>query len=276
MRISQRINRERVVVLGWGRAILLQLAHPLVAAGVAEHSGVAGSRWARLQRLHATVRAMVELSFGDESQQLRTAERINAIHEQRIHGRLPMTVGRYPEGTPYTATDPELLRWVHATLLDSVPLAYERFVGPLTASEKDDYCEESEKVGRLLRIPEGMLWRRASEVAGFIEQATRGGTVTVGPQARLVARQLLYPPLTDPTRPAAWLTRLVTLGLLPPRIREAYRFPWSPRRDRSLRIVSTTIRRLLPVMPGVLRYWPAPGDGPPSRGTSAGTTCRPA
>lgn len=255
MRVSQRINRERVVVLGWGRAILLQLAHPLVAAGVAEHSGFAGSRWARLQRLHATVGAMVELSFGDQAQRERTSARINAIHEQRIHGRLPMAVGRYPEGTPYTATDADLLCWVHATLLDSIPLAYERFVGPLTADDKDCYCAESEEAGRLLRIPEGRLWRRADDVAAFVERALDAGTIAVGPQARSVAQQLLYPPMTDPTRPAAWLTRLVTLGLLPPAIREAYGFPWSPRRDRSLRIVSTTIRRLLPLVPGGLRYW---------------------
>jgi uncharacterized protein (DUF2236 family) len=261
MLVSQRINRERVVVLGWGRAILLQLAHPLVSAGVAEHSGVAGSRWARLQRLHATVGAMVELSFGDESRREQTAARINAIHE-RVHGRLGETVGRYPQGMPYSATSPELLRWVHSTLLDSIPLAYQRFVGPLTAAERDSYCAESEEVGRLLRIPEEMLFRRAADVTRVLDESMEGGRLTVGPQARWVARQLLYPPLTDPTRPAAWLTRLVTLGLLPPAIRDAYGFPWSTGHDRSLRIVSTTIRRLLPLMPPVLRYWKRPTSRP--------------
>jgi uncharacterized protein (DUF2236 family) len=256
MLVSQRINRERVVVLGWGRAILLQLAHPLVAAGVAEHSGVAGSRWARLQRLHATIGAMVELSFGDRSRRAQTAARINAIHE-RVHGHLGETVGPYPQGMPYTATSPELLRWVHSTLLDSLPLAYEQFVGPLSVADKDSYCAESEEVGRLLHIPDAMLLRRTSDVTRVLDECAQGGRLTVGPQARWVARQLLYPPLTDPTRPAAWLTRLVTLGLLPPGIREAYGFPWSPGHDRSLRIVSATIRRLLPVMPAAVRYWPA-------------------
>jgi uncharacterized protein (DUF2236 family) len=260
MLVSQRINRERVAVLGWGRAILLQLAHPLVAAGVAEHSGFTLSRWARLERLQATVGAMVELSFGGEEQRRRTAARINAIHD-RVHGTLAAEVGRYPPGTRYTATDPELLRWVHATMLDSIPLAHERFVGPLTSDEKDRYCVESEEVGRLLRIPGALLLRRASEVTRVLDEAMNGGGIAVGPQARTVAANLLYPPLTDPTRPAAWLTRLVTLGLLPPRVRDAYGFPWSAQRDVSLRIVSATVRRLLPLMPGFLRYWPARVDG---------------
>jgi uncharacterized protein (DUF2236 family) len=87
-----------------------------------------------------------------------------------------------------------------------------------------------------------------------------GGVLAVGAQAREVARQLLYPPATDPTRPAAWLTRLVTVGLLPEKIRDAYGFPWSPRRERSLRIVARTIRTLLPALPGIVRYWSASRD----------------
>jgi len=254
MLVSRQINRERVVVLGWGRAILLQLAHPLVAAGVAGHSGFAGTRWGRLQRLHATVGAMVELSFGDEARRRRTAAAINAIHD-RVNGRLAQAVGRYPEGAVYTATDPELLRWVHATLLDSIPRAYEVFVGPLTVAEKDSYCSDSVEVGRLLRIPDGLLLRRASEVKELLDSSIADGRVVVGPQARQVARQLLYPPATDPTRPAAWLTRLVTLGLLPPAIREAYGFPWSSGRERRLRVAAGAIRRLVKRLPPVARYW---------------------
>ena len=256
MLVSRRINRERVVVLGWGRAILLQLAHPMVAAGVAEHSGFSHSRWARLQRLHSTVGAMVAFSFGDEAQRERTAARINAVH-QRVHGRLPDAVGPFEAGTPYTATNPELLRWVHATLLDSIPQAYERFVAPLTLEEKDRYCEESREAARLLRIPDALALNRAADVARFMSDCRAEGIIEVGAQARRVATQMLYPPLSDPTRPAAWLTRLVTLGPLPPAIRAAYGFPWTARHDRSLRIVSVAIRRLLPFVPGRLRYWPS-------------------
>jgi uncharacterized protein (DUF2236 family) len=254
MRVAERINRERIVVLGWGRAILLQLAHPLVAAGVAEHSGFSSTRWSRLQRLHETVGAMVELTFGDAGQRARTAARINAIHD-RVNGGLRDTVGRYPAGTPYSATDVDLLCWVHATLLDSIPLAYERFVGPLTDREKDLYCEEAVEGAMRLRVPEHRLPRNMRHVTRSLEERFADGTVVVGPQARAVARDLLYPPLTDPTRPVGWLSRLVTLGLLPPAVRSAYGFGWSSGRDRSLQIVSHSIRRLLPLMPGRARYW---------------------
>ncbi len=257
MLVSRRINRERVVVLGWGRAILMQLAHPLVAAGVAEHSGFSGSRLARLQRLHATVGAMLELSFGDQAQRRRTSGRINAIHD-RVHGRLAVTVGRYPAGTPYTATDPQLLRWVHATLLDSMPLAYERFVAPLTTEERQRYCVEAEEAAELLRIPPALRLRSAAEVAAVLDEALGTGMVAVGPQAKWVAGELLFPPLTDATRPVAWLTRLVTIGLLPPAFRSAYGFDWSSRQDRKLRIAIGAIRRLVKLLPPVARYWPTP------------------
>jgi uncharacterized protein (DUF2236 family) len=252
--ISQRVNRERVVVLGWGRAILLQLAHPLVAAGVAEHSGFAGSRGARLQRLHATVGAMLDLSFGAEAPRRQAAARINAIHD-RVNGRLPETVGPYPQGTPYSATDPELLRWVHATLLESMPMAYERFVGPLSPEDKDRYCAESEDAAVRLRIPAGLQLRRWSDVAGEVRERLESGRLAVGAQARWVAGHLLCPPLTDPTRPAAWLTRLVTLGMLPPGVRDAYGFEWSAAHERRLRLATGAIRRLVHVLPPFARYW---------------------
>jgi uncharacterized protein (DUF2236 family) len=199
---------------------------------------------------------MLDLSFGDEALRQRTAARINAIHE-RVHGRLPEAVGRYAAGAPYDATEPDLLRWVHATLLESMPLAYERFVGPLSPPDWDDFCAESEEAGLRLGMPRAMLFRRASEVKEFLEDGIGNGTVAVGPQARAVARQLLYPPLTDPTRPAAWLNRLVTLGLLPPPVRDAYGFPWSAGRDRSLRVVTGAIRRLVKALPPAARYWRA-------------------
>src|SRR5688572_4623560 len=72
--IAHRVNAERVVLLGWGRAILMQLAHPLVAAGVYEHSSFRATPWAAASRLHATVRAMLALTFGTD------AEREHALH----------------------------------------------------------------------------------------------------------------------------------------------------------------------------------------------------
>ena len=67
--VSQRVNAERVMLLAWPRAILLQVAHPLVAAGVAAHSSFADGGFAAVHRLWQTVQAMLALTFGDEVEQ---------------------------------------------------------------------------------------------------------------------------------------------------------------------------------------------------------------
>ena len=82
------------MLLGWGRAILMQFAHPKVAQAVADHSTFRAGRMARLQRLHSTVRAMLALTFGDRAQVERAAAHINRIHD-RIHGTLDTATGQY-------------------------------------------------------------------------------------------------------------------------------------------------------------------------------------
>jgi uncharacterized protein (DUF2236 family) len=255
MTVGQKINRERVTVLGWGRAILLQFAHPLIAAGIAEHSGFDQGPLSRLHRLQATVGAMRQLTFGDERQVARTAARINAIHD-RVNGRLGTAAAGLAAGTPYTATDPALLLWVHATMVESVGLAYERFVGPLSRAEKDALCAESIDVASRLRIPDHLVPGSGAALDEYMSQVRDSGRLEVTETAKRLARGILFPPLLDPTRPGAWLTRLVTAGLLPPDICRAYGLPWTPGRQRLLDIVAASFRCLLPITPPPVRFWP--------------------
>jgi uncharacterized protein (DUF2236 family) len=118
--ITWTVNREVVMVAAWGRAILLQLAHPAVAAGVQHHSSFRGSIRASVRRLQSTIGAMLSITFGDAEQMIAAAAGINAIHD-RVRGR----VGGAGRET-YSAHDPDLQRWVHATLLESIHLTYER------------------------------------------------------------------------------------------------------------------------------------------------------
>ena len=115
--LARRVNAERVLLLGWSRAVLLQLAHPLVAAGVAEHSTFRGGRLTAAKRLHQTVHAMLALTFGDDAQYAVAISKIRAIH-RRVHGRLRAAVGPFPAGGPYSAEGPALLLWVQATLVE--------------------------------------------------------------------------------------------------------------------------------------------------------------
>jgi uncharacterized protein (DUF2236 family) len=137
-----KLHREVVLLAGWGRAILLQIAHPLVAQGVADHSGFASERWARVARLKRTIGAMLALTFGTPEESAEAAAAINRIHD-RVHGRLPQPAGAFAPGSHYSAHDPALLAWVHVTLVDTFLLTYERFVAPLTAAERDRYCREA-------------------------------------------------------------------------------------------------------------------------------------
>ena len=256
MLISHRVNREAVVVLGWGRAILLQLAHPLVAAGVGAHSGFDAGALAYVRRMRSTVGAMLSLTFGTDPEVRKTAGRINAIHH-RVHGRLDCAVGRYPAGTPYDATDPALLTWVHATLVDSQLRTYALFVGPLPRDEEDRYCAEAAQVGPLLGVAASELPDTKSRLDGYLERMQREDRLAVGAGARRLAEALLAPPGRRWVAPALWLGRLTTVGLLPAPIREAYGFRWNASDARRLRSAAAVLRAVRRFAPTVLCEWPA-------------------
>jgi uncharacterized protein (DUF2236 family) len=241
--ISWRINREIVVVSGWGRAILLQLAHPAVAAGVHGHSTFRGSLRASFRRAHSTVGAMLSLTFGDTEQIVAAAARINAIHDR-------------VRGANYSAHDPDLQRWVHATLLDSIPLTYERLVGPLTPRERDRYCLEATIMEPLLAMPDGWLPRESAQLDAYMREMLAGGTLVVTDTSRALARALLYPPRWWVAWPAFRAMQLFTIGSLPPSIREAYGFEWGPRDERALSRWMTMIRTVVRWLPSSARRWP--------------------
>jgi uncharacterized protein (DUF2236 family) len=251
-----KLQREIVLLLAWGPAILLQLARPLVAQGLADHSGFRTQRHGRVRRLYATINAMLRISFGTEAQARAVLARINGIHD-RVNGHMSGAAGAFPPGTPYTAHDPALLAWVHATLLDMNLRVYERYVGPLSAEEKDRYCVEASAIEVPLGIPSGRLPRSRAELGRYMDAMLSSGAITVTDNARMLARDILYPPAPRVAAPALLLVRLQTVGLLPPRIREDYGLPWSSRRARLLGVSSGLTRTLLRVTPSVVRHWPA-------------------
>lgn len=253
--IAERINAERLVVLGWGRAILLQLAHPLVAAGVADHSTFRQSPAARVKRLHATIRAMLDLTFGRPEEVTRAVEGINAIHD-RVHGTLHDAAGRFPAGTPYTAHDPALLRWVDATLRQSLPLAYELFVAPLSGDDRDRYCAEGNDVMERLGIPRSARPQSKAELDRYMVDMLTNGSLAVTAAARELAREVVAPPYWQALWPAGRVNRLATIGLLPPVIRDAYGFAWTDSDERALERWATRIRAARRWCPDSFALWP--------------------
>lgn len=250
------VNAERVVVLGWGRAILLQFAHPLVAAGVAAHSRFAADPRSALDRLHGTVSAMLAFTFGPPEAAAAAAARIARVHD-RVRGVLACPVGPYPAGTPYSAHDPSLLAWVHVTVVESSILAYERFVRPLTVEERDRYCAESQGMEEWLGLEPGTLPGSWTALQEELHRVLRSGCLVVDETARCLARRLLWPAVPRWLRPAVRAWRLASIGLLPEEVRAAYGFRWSRRDEVALAVTAWSIQATLPWRPSALRYWPA-------------------
>jgi len=253
--IAWKLHREIVLLAGWGRAILLQLAHPLVAQGVADHSGFAEDRWGRVGRLRRTLKAMLALTFGTAEETAAAADAINRIHD-RVHGRLVDATGSFAAGTRYSAHDPALLAWVHATLVDTFLLTYERFVAPLTPAQRDRYCREAGAAAPLLGIPPHALPCTTVELADYMDRMLASGDIAVTDTARTLAREVLSLGLPWPGRPLAGLARLLAVGLLPQPIREAYGFQWTRGQERLLTALAAATRHTLPLLPPFLRFWP--------------------
>jgi uncharacterized protein (DUF2236 family) len=262
--VSWKINREIIVVAGWGRAILLQFAHPLVAAGVSDHSSYRGGLLSSFRRLTSTVGAMLSLSFGSEEEVIAAAAGINCIHD-RIHGTLASAAGVFPAGQRYSAHDPELLTWVHATLLESVPLTYELLVGPLMPDERDRYCAEAAIMEPLLDIPAGSLARTVTDNDRYMQEMLGSGRIAISDTSRALARALLFPPRAYLLWPAFRALRIITIGLLPPPIRVQYGFAWGPRDARAFSRWTALLKSLQRAAPRLMREWPAARRQSPHR-----------
>lgn len=231
----RRVNAEGVLLLGGGRALLMQLAHPLVARGVAEHSDYRRDRIGRLLR---TLRPVYAIAFGTPAQGREAAARVNAVHE-------------LVRGEGYRAKDPALLAWVLATLIDSALLVHDRFVRRLSEEETQHYYEDMLQLGALFATPRHAL---PGDVPGFrqyVEEMVGGLVVTE--EARTIADQL-FEPLAG-TGPLLPFAREVTAGLLPPSLRRQYGMRWDPARAALLDVAASISRGLVPLLPQQLR-WP--------------------
>jgi uncharacterized protein (DUF2236 family) len=232
--------------------LLLQVAHPLVAAGVAEHSNF---RREPLQRLQRTLDLTLTIAFADAVSALRAVRQIERVHSI-VRGRLSAAAGPFPRGTPYDANDPALLFWVHATLVDRALYVYERFVQPLSGAAKVLYYEESKVVARLFGIPEESIPSGWPDFRRYMRDMIRGPELAVGPDSSAIAASILDPPLPLGVRHALRAASFFTAGLLPATIRARYGLTWNERRERALRLFAGGLRATLPAWPGALRLFP--------------------
>lgn len=250
-----RVNRESVLLLGGGRALILQVAHPLVAAGVAEHSNYREDPWGRLYR---TLDTVMKIVFGPTRTAEQTAARLARMHS-RVSGVTSEAGGRYPAGTPYEASDPELLLWVHATLVDTAMLVYRRYVGPLEGAAAERYYADQVRLGELFGVPREQQPPDLAAFHTYVADMLASDRIAPTAAMRDVADSIFRPPLPFPARPVVEALNLATAGMLPPSIRADLDLPWGPRRERFARGSRAVVRRSMPLLPGLLR------DMPPAR-----------
>jgi uncharacterized protein (DUF2236 family) len=243
-----------MLLLGAGpRALLLQLAHPHVAAGVADHSDFLADPWARL---NGTLRSYLTIVYGTMAGARAEIRRLNGLH-------------RTITGPTYDARDPELALWVHATLVDSTIVVADRWLEPLSRDRRARYYAETIPIGRAFGIPSGLLPADLGAFESYVAEALApDGPVTVGPLARDLADAVLHPPL-GPVAPAlvapafaalpAWTyawSLWPAVGLLPPVVRDGYGLAWGPLERAVSAWLVTAWRAWRPILPATFRQMP--------------------
>lgn len=219
----------------------MQAAHPLVAAGVSEHSGYREGTW---DRLAGTMWAVDRIVFGSREEADRVGELVRRRHA-RVRGRLPAARAKFPEGTPYSALDPELLMWVHATLVDTALCLYERLARPLPDEEREAFYQDMRVLARVFGVPDGVVPPDLAAFSAYLGRMLAGGEIAVGPEARDIAAHVLEPPGPTLLRPLFRLLALMTAGLLPASLRAAYGLGWGRGRELLLLLVARLARPLL-------------------------------
>lgn len=244
-----RVNRESFLLFGGGAALLLQLAHPLVVAGVADHSGF---RDEPVRRLYRTIRTMQDIVYEDRPTALAAARQVKRVHAG-VRGTLKESTPVFPAGTPYRASDPALLLWVHATLLNTALTTYEEFLPRLSAGERERYYQESKPVAHVLGLAADDLPVDYQAFAAYFTDMIRGQTLALTPTARMLAAQVIHPPISWFPRVAGDALSVASAALLPAEVRDLYGLRWGPRRRFAWRLLRRSLKESLPLIPNVVR-----------------------
>jgi uncharacterized protein (DUF2236 family) len=245
-----RIGRERALLLAGPAALLLQVAHPLVGAGVAAHSDFTADP---LRRLRGTLEAVLTVTFGDSGQAHEAARRVGRRHAL-VRGSLAEPVGRLPAGTPYSARDAAPAQWVWATLAWSALRATASVVRPVPPAERDAYVHDMLVFGHLFGVPADAP-ADADALEAYVQDQL-DGTLEVGPTARALADRILDPQPPLLPRPLRRAPTLLAAALLPAAVRDAYGLPWRRRERAAWAVLRVALRTGVRVLPSALREWP--------------------
>ncbi len=246
--VSWKVNRESALFLAAGRAALLQLAHPWVAAAIAQHSTTLHDP---IGRFHHTFRVIFTMVFGRTEQAIAASRHLHRRH-QTIRGTLPETTGKFVQGSAYEANEIDGLRWVYATLVDSALLAYELVLPALSEEERECYYQESLRTATLFGIGREYLPRDWGGFRKYMGSMLASDTLCVTSGARLMAHELQAGAGLK-VAPPFWY-RAFTVELLPARLREEIGFRYGDRERQATERALRRLRRIYPHLPATLRF----------------------
>jgi uncharacterized protein (DUF2236 family) len=237
------IAAEGILLAGGARAILLQVADPAVAAGVARHSDFAARPYERLVKTMTYVYGVV---YGDDRERAAVRRAVGSAHTP-VHG--PANEA----GPAYNAYDPQLQLWVAATLYDTAIDVYERVFGALDDDSAERIYRDYAVLGTALQVPPG-AWP-ADRAAFRSYWAKRMPSLTISADARRIAADLL-----GAERAPLWiravmpLVRRITVVLLPTEVRRGYGLRLTPATTRRVDRWFAVCRVVYPRLPRRIRF----------------------
>lgn len=243
------LNKERVVFFAGQRALLMQIAHPMIAEAVYNEGEFQKDPMARLSR---TAVMGLTIIFKSKEEADAIAERIKKVHAN-VRGALEEPVGVHPKGAIYSARDPHQQSWVHATLVDSVIMGYEAFVRDLSDEEKESYYQDSKVIAELVGLPKDELPASWDDLQNFMEDVMEN-EIAVGPKARALAPLIFRPENSPRAKMAQPIVKFVTAGLLPPKIRREFGIDWKSYKDGWFYLATQGIQKTVAVLPDQIRY----------------------
>ncbi|MCA9881867.1 MAG: DUF2236 domain-containing protein [Anaerolineae bacterium] len=234
------------------RVLLMQIAHPMVAESVYDHSYVFKKP---LKRLFRTLRLTLALVYGTQQETAQALHEIEMAHRPAT-GRLSQGVGKYTEGAAYNPRNPRQAFWVQATLVEGAVTGYETFVGRLSAADKQAFYIESQQIGEWMGIQPKQMPASYDAMLDYMQTAVASGEVAVSEKARKIAPFVTgqsWPGLNMLAHPIYRLS----VALLPEAIREQYGYAaFSPFEQHLFNGLQATSRAVLPLLPGFMRYMP--------------------
>jgi uncharacterized protein (DUF2236 family) len=234
-------------------ALLLQVAHPTIGAGVSEHSEFAKDPWGRLWR---TLDYVTSTVYGGPELAAATGRRIREMHK--------LIKGVKPDGERYSALEPEAYAWVHATLAEAAVRGTHRLVRPLRPDQLERFWEEWRRLGRIAGVRERDLPATWAGYEEYFDAMVRERL------ERTTAVEEVLEALTGPVPPPPYVgartwraarpfvlheVRAPSIWMMPPVLRERLGLKWTRAQELEMRALARASRAATPAVPARLRLF---------------------